>query len=130
MDPQAQALIDEAKAYYLSCGFEPVVAWPEKEANNLFRIAQALMRRHDHEFPVTDSLVSENCGACVLAGRNPNYAGWARVFVEGRRAIDLGALRSHLFRKDNPAYSMALLRSCLTFGVMLNPIKARKSKRS
>jgi hypothetical protein len=129
MVSDAQALIEEASVYYIGCGFEPATPWDEKRATELFRIAQSLLNRHDHKIGDKDPLTLENCGACELAKNDPNYAGWQRVYVEGRRAIGLDDLRAGLFRMDNPAYSRALLRSCLTYGVTIKPFRGRKSKR-
>lgn len=78
--------------------------------------------------------VRMNCGACALEGYEPrrgwgdgfsvkrdgpNYAGWARVYVEACRVIPnkwKGAFRREL-RSDNKAYTQALWVSILLFGV-------------
>lgn len=76
----------------------------------------------------------ENCGACVLGGYEPrggyedgykvkrdgpNYAGWARMYVEARRMVPANwrdAFTREL-NSDNHAYADALARSVVTFGV-------------
>jgi hypothetical protein len=73
-----------------------------------------------------------NCGACVLAGYidprdraerhigdGPNYAGWARVYVQAGRAIPRHwrrAFRAEL-RSENRQYAEALARDVVTYGV-------------
>lgn len=84
--------------------------------------------RHDHRFWERDPLTRENCGACVLNGyvprgepRNqpPNYAGWARVFVQTGKGVKRKWLLEELSRTDNAVYLAALLRDIATHGVRL-----------
>jgi hypothetical protein len=76
----------------------------------------------------------ENCAGCVLRGYTPrggwgddinvrrdgpNYAGWARVYVESQTAIPArwrDAFEREL-HSDNEAYAAALALSVATFGV-------------
>lgn len=91
--------------------------------------------RHDHDAVTGDreerNLVRSNCGACVLDGYRdrhddesptdaPNYAGWARVYVECNRAVPekfLSGFERDL-NEDTP-YGAALRRSVVTYGVWL-----------
>ena len=84
---------------------------------------------------VRDQLTRENCGACVLGGyrprddwgdpeldtdaAGPNYAGWARIYVEARRVIPKrweAAFLAQLHTPDNLRYAEAVARSVVTFG--------------
>jgi hypothetical protein len=97
------------------------------------RIAWQLLARHDHNASDRDPMTRENCGACVLNGyisrddrRNgaknsdgPNYAGWARVYVQAGTRIPRKwhkAFEAEL-ASDNQAYSDALRRDIHIFGV-------------
>lgn len=106
--------------------------WTEQEARQLRAIAQKLFRDHWNHGSSREE--RENCGACCLSGYTPrggwgdteldaipqpNYAGWARLYVEAGRAIP------RKFRKafdaelhsENKAYANALQKSINTFGV-------------
>lgn len=90
--------------------------------------------QHNHAHRDKSPDVRRNCGACALMGYEPrggwgdgfsvkrdgpNYAGWARVYVEAVRAIPKKweeAFRREL-RSNNKAYARALWVSILLFGV-------------
>lgn len=99
-------------------------------------------RGHGHQLRFTpaqreeEELTRDNCGPCVLRGWNelpgadpaerrrnprlrPNYAGWARLYVEARRPVPdrwRDAFTAEL-NGDNERYVAALSRSLATFGV-------------
>lgn len=60
--------------------------------DELTRQAGGMFTRHEHGAHA-DRLTRENCGACVLGGYGatdddgPNYAGWARAYVQARRPV-------------------------------------------
>lgn len=100
------------------------------------RIALSLLARHDHNISDKSPLTRENCGACVLNGYisrddrqngardsdGPNYAGWARIYVQAGRHIPAKwhkAFDAEL-ASDNQAYSDALRRDIYIFGVRFN----------
>lgn len=75
------------------------------------------------------NLVRANCSACVLGGYRdvyddesptdaPNYAGWARVYVETRHVVPHGFVRGFErdLNEDSP-YGAALRRDVVTYGV-------------
>ena len=66
----------------------------------------------------------DNCGGCAIRGLGtedgkPNYAGWARCYVESGQPIPKGwkADFNAELRSENTAYAMALKRSIETFGM-------------
>lgn len=108
--------------------------WSTEEARHHHATALQCLTRHDH--PITDhsQLTRENCGACVLGGyrprggwgdpetdapnAGPNYAGWARIYVEAGHPIPLKWRKAFADQgSDNRAYYDALGRSLVTFGV-------------
>lgn len=104
--------------------------WPSDKARDYAAMSRNCLTDHGHgwRFDSTEEreMTRENCGACVLAGygqkpaeEGPNYAGWARIYVEARRPVPAdwrGAFRREL-ASDNGAYAHALRRSIATFGV-------------
>jgi hypothetical protein len=96
------------------------------------RIARQLLARHDHNKSDKSPLTRENCGACTLNGYisrsdrhgqkpsdGPNYAGWARVYVQAQYVIPRKwhkAFEAEM-ESDNTAYSDALKRDINVFGV-------------
>lgn len=112
-----------------------VTKWPETEARQLRAISRQLFKHGDWEH--TGDLERESCSACVLRGflsesskadraaghddsAGPNYAGWARVYVEAGEIIPpefRAAFEAERKRTDNLAYVEALERSIATFGV-------------
>lgn len=75
------------------------------------QIARQLFK-HDHRFTKETSteerdLVKDSCAACALEGRNafrnkdgllePNYAGWALVYVQARYAIPASYLQAFVW---------------------------------
>lgn len=103
--------------------------WGAEEARHYAATARNCMFSHGHS-----GARQMSCGACALDGYEPpggwgddwlvsrdgpNYAGWARVYVETGRLIpatwrDAFAAQG---RADNRAYYDALGRSLVTFGV-------------
>lgn len=65
----------------------------------------------------------ENCGSCALViggPEGPNYAGWARVYVEAGVSIPAKwrkAFEAERARTDNPAYTKKLEEVIAHFGV-------------
>jgi hypothetical protein len=63
----------------------------------------------------------DNCAACAIrmgGAEGPNYAGWARIYIEAKKPIPgkwRGAFEREL-ASDNKAYANALRRSIATFG--------------
>lgn len=91
--------------------------------------ARYLFIRHDHDEPRPRPETKENCGACVLRGYGerkngkpymPNYAGWARVYVQAGEPIPekwregFEAER----RSGNKAYAEALEADIEKYGVV------------
>lgn len=111
------------------------VPWSAEEASQLRAIARQLFRHG--EWAHTTALERESCSACVLTGYlsrdsradgirpsdGPNYAGWARVYVEAGYAIPAKWRRAFAraglgddSESPNPAYFDALGRDLVTFG--------------
>jgi hypothetical protein len=107
--------------------------WSESEAANLQRTARRLFRDHGHT-GYADKLTRDNCGACALAGYGestdggraplaPNYAGWARDYVQAGRGIParwVDAFGAEL-SGENQRYADALRRDVATFGARFLP---------
>lgn len=110
--------------------------WSDEEAAKLASLARQVLagdafHKRGHDGYGADVLTRENCGACVLAGYEdpsgeqtvdrdgPNYAGWARLYVEARRPIPERWRQAfdRELHSDNAAYSAALARDIATFGV-------------
>lgn len=103
--------------------------WPSAEARNLGAISRKLLDDHGGH----PGRFSEHCAACVLGGYSPkyrrqegyepdrdgpDYAGWARVYVEAQRAIPAKWRQAFAEQgHDNKGYYDALGRSIVTFGV-------------
>jgi len=113
---------------------------------NQRRMAEQLLLRHDHNRSDHDPLTRENCAACVLAGYisrsqradgakisdGPDYAGWARVYVQAGRVIPYrwrAAFEAERTRTDNPAYTQALARDIYIFGLRQEVSWAEWNKR-
>lgn len=106
--------------------------WEAVEAQRMRRLALLQLTDHGHSWSFRDrddrQLTRENCAACVLNGygdrdepgdRAPNYAGWARVYVQAGNVIPKkyrAAFDAEL-ASDNAAYAAALARDIATFGV-------------
>lgn len=111
---------------------EIVQPWDADTARTLRGQARNLMN-HGHSwhftFPREREMTRENCGACALSGYGestesgplePNYAGWARVYVEAGHAIPKKyreAFEATRRRTDNPLYVEGLERDIVTFGL-------------
>lgn len=126
---------------------ETIETWPPEKARELRAMAHSAMYPAEHaagrphRIDVPDGWdaddyadeVRENCGACVLRGYlsdsaradgrtdadGPNYAGWARVYVECGRVIPAQwrAAFEEQRNSDNHAYAHALEVSINTYGV-------------
>lgn len=110
---------------------EPIAAWDEAKAKTLKGQARGLMR-HDHEwtwsFEGEEEMTRDSCGACALAGYGesaedgplePNYGGWARVYVEAGVAIPKRYREAFEATRqgDNLLYAEGLERDIATFGL-------------
>lgn len=109
--------------------------WSGDLRATLAATARQLFRRHEHPdtFDTVDDerMCRENCGACALAGYGahtdegraplaPNYAGWARVYVQSGRRIPaeyVDGFRAELASPDSPGYAAALATDVRTYGV-------------
>lgn len=107
--------------------------WSTDERLELARTARGLFRRHEHPdtFETADDerMCRENCGACALAGYGahdddgtaplaPNYAGWARAYVQAGKRIPpewVDGFRAEL-SSSNGRYADALATDVRTFG--------------
>ena len=121
-----------AKAFALA----HVEPWNDAEKERQRVTAHQCLTGHDCG-EEKSRLSIENCGACVLDLREvtrperkarmlvttgaPNYAGWLRVYIEGRKEVPLVWYVAEMSRAkaDNPAYYNAILRSIATFGIYL-----------
>lgn len=104
--------------------------WPAEEARQLRNTAIRLTSAHEC-FPERTREMRVNCGACCLRGYRPrggargwaegllpgepNYAGWARAWVQMGWKVPLHLLRRELARTDNPEYVGALKRDLATW---------------
>jgi hypothetical protein len=105
--------------------------WTELEAKHLRATARQCFNHYKHGNTKDER---ENCSACCLRGYEPrggfgdgykvardgpNYAGWARVYVEAGFAIPKKwrAAFAREQNSDNKAYANALTKSIETFGV-------------
>jgi len=95
-----------------------VEKWSPDEARRWKSIALAIFaERCAHR----SRLEVDNCGKCQLTHGDddgPNYAGWARLYIEAGRAIPekwRAAFQREL-DSDNKSYANALRRSIATFG--------------
>lgn len=126
---------DTERLAELCAGAQP---WDDEERRKLRNTALQCLTRHDHDFRFRSkadaNLCRANCGACVLNGyrdrdddehdpkSGPNYAGWARIYVEARRMIPrkwTAAFLAEFSRTDNLAYVEALRRDVASFGADL-----------
>ena len=119
---------------------QTVEPWPAEEAAELRKSARRMFFEdgwHNRGGCKKEGqLGRENCGPCVLLGYEPrgggwsdgrrvrrdgpNYAGWARWYVEAGRFVPESwrdAFERQRQRADNPGYVNALERSIATFGV-------------
>lgn len=115
------------------------VPWEEKDRRHHQATATSIMV--GDEFHTTGAcrregrLGRENCATCCILGYEPrggfgddykvsrdgpNYAGWARIYVEAGYAIPRKwwrAFVAQLESADNPHYGAALARSIETYGL-------------
>lgn len=130
--PQSVAWATKHEGYAI-VAIEP---WGEDEAKRHAAIARQVMYRDEfhnaRHYGENDPLTRANCGPCVLSGYadpddtehdpndGPNYAGWARLYVQANRPIPerwREAFHRELHVADNPSYSVALARDIATYGV-------------
>lgn len=93
--------------------------WDESQRVNLGAISRHLLADHSYNHMKRDP---DNCGACALNpcdGTSPNYAGWARVYVEAKKPIPADWLIEELTENDNISYLEALAKSVNTFGLQV-----------
>ena len=66
-------------------------------------------------------LHSGNCQHCELRKDYPNYAGWARIYVEAGQTITKKQADAFMqeLESDNTAYVEALKQSILYFGLII-----------
>lgn len=104
-----------------------------EEAKQLTKMARQLMygdQNHNTGTWHDDPLTRANCAACVLGGYidpdddrqpedGPNYAGWARIYIEAGRAIPRSWEEVFTAQRDsdNLEYAYQLERSIATFGI-------------
>jgi hypothetical protein len=93
--------------------------WPAEEARRHQNTARHLFSR-GHDYP-HKGLDVDNCAFCALTHGDtdgPNYAGWARLYIEAQRPIPRKwrAAFERELASDNQAYANALRRSIATFG--------------
>lgn len=111
--------------------------WSAWEARELSAQARYILRGHINKGGDTglSVLERENCAACVLEGyrppggygdpeldapgAGPNYAGWARIYVEAQKPIPSKwrTAFDEQRHSENHAYSAALERDIATWGV-------------
>lgn len=95
--------------------------WNEQEAKHYAATARQCFK-HDYDHGETTD--PNNCGGCAIRGLGtddgkPNYAGWARCYVEAQMPIP-ASWRDDFnaeLDSDNKAYAAALSRSIETFGM-------------
>lgn len=96
-----------------------IAPWDPVTEARLGATARRMFREgHSYEHRGIDA---DNCSYCALVTgevEGPNYAGWARIYIEAGQRIP-GKWR-HAFalelESDNKPYAEALLRSIATFG--------------
>lgn len=123
--------------------FETLAPWPAEEADKLRRIARQLMRgdasHRGGDCKRYGQQARMSCGTCALHGYEPrggwepgyrvkdggpNYAGWARVYVEAGYIIPANWADAFTRERgsDNLHYARALERDILTFGVEVEEV--------
>lgn len=83
----------------------------------------------------SDRFHAGNCPHCALRGEGrqgtvdgkglePNYAGWARLYVQAERTIParFSAAFAKEMRSDNTAYAEALADDIATYGVTIEQV--------
>lgn len=86
------------------------------EADRLSKMAKGLFNQH---FGTCKGWEKDNCDSCTLETNGPNYAGWARVYVEAERPIP-ESWRSAFYDElvsENWLYRKKLEESLHWFGV-------------
>lgn len=93
--------------------------WSDNEARHHAAIARRLFAE-GHSYP-HEGVDTDNCSYCALTqggDDGPNYAGWARIYIEAGVAIP-NRWREEFQKElnsDNRLYGYALRKSILTFG--------------
>lgn len=95
--------------------------WSAEEARQHSGIARRIFNETHYDTDHARNPDPDNCSACAIrlgGSDGPNYAGWARLYIEAQRPIP-GKWRAAFQREldsDNKAYANALRRSIATFG--------------
>lgn len=124
--------------------FETIEPWPTEEADGERRIALQLMRGDEShrrgDCKRYGQTARMSCGTCALHGYEPrggwepgyrvkdggpNYAGWARVYVQAGYTIpaDWADAFARERASDNLQYAWALERDILTFGMTIEEVE-------
>lgn len=109
--------------------------WDDPTRENEARMARAILRGDEgHQKGCASGAFRvwerDTCGTCAALGwgahneehpphEGPNYAGWARVYVQAREPIPrawMPAFLAHLNDEENDGYREALRRDVATFG--------------
>lgn len=122
-----EAIADDRPSRYR---FPTIAPWPADVARELRATAWRMFSDHGHGSH-WDKLTREACGTCALNGYHdraiareesapvaPNYAGWARLYIQAGRPIPAkyaDGFRAEL-ANDNIRYVDALRRDIVTFG--------------
>jgi hypothetical protein len=99
-------------------GAEP---WSAEDTRRYENIARRIFSESHYATDHARHPDPDNCAACAIRMggiEGPNYAGWARLYIEARRPIPKkwkSAFEAEL-SSDNQAYANALRRSIATFG--------------
>jgi len=103
-------------------GDATVRPWPAAEARHHQNTARRVLGDRHYDVNHTLDPDPDNCAACAIrtgGEEGPDYAGWARIYVEGQKPIPK-KWRAAFGRErasDNHAYAHALERSIKTFGM-------------
>lgn len=94
--------------------------WTEAEATHYRNTARQCF---EHSYDHGTKPDPDNCGGCAIRGMGtsdgkPNYAGWARCYVEASMPIpkQWRADFAAELKSENKRYAAALARSIATFG--------------
>lgn len=70
---------------------------------------------------VKDRFHAGNCAHCEIRKDNPNYSGWARVYVQAGEPIRKAQAKAFLkeLESDNKAYADALKNDIIHFGLTI-----------
>jgi hypothetical protein len=70
----------------------------------------------------TERFHARNCQHCELRKNNPNYSGWARIYVQARKVVRNKQAKAFLkeLESDNLAYRNALKADIECFGLTIS----------